>query len=440
MKRWFLRITLFLLWGGLIAGGYVAYDAHRFLTTPASGEPQEFLFTIAPGATFDRVAWDLKKAGAITDVPRFRLLAQFNDSLGKVRAGEFMISTGWTPEQVLRQVTQGQAVLYKLSLREGLTWWETARAIEAQGFARYEDFKDVIHDPEFLREWNIPFANAEGFLFPETYLMKKPRSPLDREQAYIVASTLVGMFWKKTEPLWTQLPAKDRLQASGTLLPRIPGAMQSPPTTSPGQASPQEPGGEAAPAPGQEAIPQASSGITADVPAPDRQDGPRPDQAAAEETAAGAPPEPVAARADISPEALRRWVILASLVEKETGVPEERARVSGVYANRLRLGMLLQCDPTIIYGVGESFSGAIRRSQLNDPKNLYNTYVHPGLTPGPICSSGLASLKAAFQPETHEFLYFVATGIDAGHTFSKTLAEHNKAVQVYRARMRARSQ
>jgi hypothetical protein len=140
----------------------------------------------------------------------------------------------------------------------------------------------------------------------------------------------------------------------------------------------------------------------------------------------------------VDPTALRQLVILASLVEKETGLPDERGRVAGVYANRLRRGMLLQCDPTIIYGIGPSFSGAIRRSQLEDADNRYNTYKHAGLPPGPICSPGLASLNAAFAPEQHEFLYFVATGLDGGHSFSKTMSEHNKAVQIYRSRMRSK--
>ena len=139
---------------------------------------------------------------------------------------------------------------------------------------------------------------------------------------------------------------------------------------------------------------------------------------------------------DLDPDALRRLVILASLVEKETAIPGERARVAGVYANRLRLGMLLQCDPTIIYGVGESFTGSIRKSQLNDAKNSYNTYIHAGLPPGPVCSPGLEAIKAAAIPERHDFLYFVATGVDGGHSFSKTLNDHNKAVQIYRSRMR----
>ncbi len=127
------------------------------------------------------------------------------------------------------------------------------------------------------------------------------------------------------------------------------------------------------------------------------------------------------------PEALHRMVILASLVEKETAIPAERPAVAGVYANRLRLGMLLQCDPTIIYGLGENFDGNLRRSHLQDASNPYNTYVHPGLPPGPICSPGKASLQAASSPEEHEFLYFVARP-DGSHQFSRTLREHTNAV------------
>jgi UPF0755 protein len=380
MKKWILRVFSFLVLALLLVVGGVAYDAYRFLNTPASDQPQDIIISIAPGSTFDRVAWDLKKAGAITDVDRFRILAYTENALGRVKAGEFQINTGWTPEQVLYQITEGQAVLYRLFIREGLTWWETARAVEAQGFARYEDFKAVIHDPDFLREHHIPFANAEGFLFPETYLLKRPRDPLDRQQAHDVASTMVRMFWRKSEPLWQDLPGK----AAPTAAHKPPaGAMSSPVPT-----------------------------VPAEPPA-----GPR-------------------TPAEVDPTALRRLVTLASLVEKETGVPAERGLVAGVFANRLRLGMLLQCDPTIPYGIGEKFSGAIRRSQLDDPKNLYNTYQHPGLPPGPIASAGLHSLRAAAAPDEHEYLYFVATGVDAGHTFSKTLNEHNKAVQVYRSRIR----
>lgn len=506
MKNFFLFLAKLLLFCILAGGGYIAYEAHRFLSTPASQTPEDVIISIAPGSTFDRVAWDLKKAGAITDVDRFRLLARLKEALGKVKAGDFLVNTGWTPERVLLQITEGKAVLYRLSLREGLTWWETARAVEAQGFATYEDFKAVIHDPDFLKEFNIPFANAEGFLFPETYLMKKPRNPLDREQAREVAATMVRMFWTKAEPLWKTLPPESE--------PATPGAMQSPPaeqvpvqpptqptTQSLGATVPEEPDSDRSktdallpPVPAAETETEGgtASGTTGSggalpriASAPPAQgeeqtsggrDRSLPDAGAVSQDAAGgkdmapqtaavaastdgavnaappaaapsvassSPPEPAPARqggpqlpADVGPQALRRLIILASLVEKETGVPSERALVAGVYANRLRLGMLLQCDPTIIYGIGENFTGSIRRSQIADPQNPYNTYQHPGLPPGPICSSGLDALKAAADPLQHEYLYFVATGIDGGHTFSKSLSEHNKAVQIYRARMR----
>jgi UPF0755 protein len=136
-----------------------------------------------------------------------------------------------------------------------------------------------------------------------------------------------------------------------------------------------------------------------------------------------------------NPDELHRMVILASLVEKETAIPSERPAVAGVYANRLRVGMLLQCDPTIIYGLGESFDGNLRRSHLLDPKNPYNTYVHPGLPPGPICSPGAAALKAASSPEKHDFYYFVARQ-DGSHHFSRTLREHTNAVIKYQRRGR----
>ena len=132
---------------------------------------------------------------------------------------------------------------------------------------------------------------------------------------------------------------------------------------------------------------------------------------------------------------LHRMVILASLVEKETAIPSERPAVAGVYANRLRVGMLLQCDPTIIYGLGESFDGNLRRSHLQDANNPYNTYVHPGLPPGPICSPGAAALQAASNPEQHDLFYFVARQ-DGSHHFSRTLREHTNAVIKYQRRGR----
>ena len=127
-------------------------------------------------------------------------------------------------------------------------------------------------------------------------------------------------------------------------------------------------------------------------------------------------------------------VTLASLVEKETAVPEERPLVASVFQNRLRLGMALDCDPTTIYAsmLEQRYRGTIYRSDL-DSANLYNTYKHTGLPPGPIANPGAASLKAAFTAAPTDYLYFVAKGDGSGgHQFSKSIEEHNRAVEQYR--------
>lgn len=130
---------------------------------------------------------------------------------------------------------------------------------------------------------------------------------------------------------------------------------------------------------------------------------------------------------------LHNKVILASLVEKETAVPEERARIAGVYTNRLQKGIRLQCDPTIIYGLGLQFDGNLTKKHLRDKSNEYNTYTHAGLPPGPICSPGKEALAAAKTPEKNKFIYFVAKK-DGTHYFSHTLEEHNRAVRKYQLR------
>lgn len=119
-------------------------------------------------------------------------------------------------------------------------------------------------------------------------------------------------------------------------------------------------------------------------------------------------------------------LILASIVEKETGSPADRGQVAGVFANRLRMGMLLQTDPTVIYGMGDKYQGRIRKVDLQTD-TPYNTYTRAGLPPTPIAMPGAASLLAAVQPQPTKALYFVARG-DGSSQFSATLEEHNRAV------------
>ncbi len=130
---------------------------------------------------------------------------------------------------------------------------------------------------------------------------------------------------------------------------------------------------------------------------------------------------------------------LASIVEKETGVAAERAKVAGVFINRLRRGIPLQSDPTVIYGItkGEiqnAGQGPLGRRLLTkdlETESPYNTYLHPGLPPGPIANPGRASIEAVLHPEEHDYIYFVADGT-GGHVFARTLAEHNSNVARWR--------
>jgi UPF0755 protein len=122
-------------------------------------------------------------------------------------------------------------------------------------------------------------------------------------------------------------------------------------------------------------------------------------------------------------------LILASIVEKETGASSDRAKVAAVFANRLRVGMPLQTDPTVIYGLGDAFDGNLRKRDLQTD-TAYNTYTRNGLPPTPIAMPGKASLLAAVRPDASKALFFVSRG-DGSSEFSETLADHNRAVNKY---------
>jgi len=314
--------------------GFVGYRAYEFLSLPPASPGETKTVLIEPGQSFEATAKMLAAEGVVRDADGLRLLARLTDKAGKVKAGEFEVSTGWTPTQLLDFLTTSKGVQHKLAAPEGLPMRQIARLAEEAGLCSAAAFLKAASDPKLLAKYDIPAATAEGFLFPNTYLFTRKRG----DDGTYVVEAMLKEFRRQAEAIWPgDKPAGKNLLAA---------------------------------------------------------------------------------------------VTLASIVEKETGVDAERPRVAGVFVNRLAKGMLLQTDPTIIYGLGEKFNGNLTRANLEDTANPYNTYVRPGLPPGPICSPGLKSLQAVAAPEAHDLYYFVATG-EGEHKFSKTLDEHVNAVNKY---------
>lgn len=356
MKKLFLILSFFII--GIAAIIFFAWrEAEHFLNTPASEKSAEILFNVAAGSRMEQIAKKLEEAGLVSSARKFSILAWMQGQDRKLKAGRFLLNRNWKPGQILTALVDGRPALDRITIPEGLTWWQTGKLLADNGFVRFDDFRDAIHDPAFLRHYGIPFNSAEGFLMPDTYLLKKPlpdnpdESNSEKEfdwksQSRKIAGRLVDNFWIKSASVW----------------PAVKGSVKKRPSETD----------------------------------------------------------------------LKKWVILASIVEKETAIPEERPKVAGVYQNRLDKNMLLQADPTIIYGLGSDFSGPLLRRHIEDESNAYNTYRHAGLTPGPIASFGISALKAAVRPEQHKYLYFVAKTDGGAHNFSETLADHNEAVRQYR--------
>jgi len=297
------------------------------LNIPESG----VVYEIAAGTSLKQLAYDLQRRG-ITGHPHYLVwLGRELDLAHRLQAGEYEITAGMTPENLLRKLAGGEVIQHAITLIEGQTFKEMLAVITANG--------DIVHTldgvgtEELMTRLGHKGEHPEGRFLPDTYHFPQGTTDL-------------------------------------AFLTRAYNAME---------------------------------------------------RHLAEEWAAREEGLPLETPYEV--------LILASIVEKETGVAGERPVIAGVFIRRLQKGMRLQTDPTVIYGLGDRFDGNLRASDLRND-TPYNTYTRDGLPPTPIAMPGAASIHAVLHPDKGDALFFVADG-SGGHYFSRTLKEHELAVQKF---------
>ncbi|MFZ3582340.1 endolytic transglycosylase MltG [Loktanella sp. DJP18] len=365
----FLIVALFLL-AGVIVWGTQAYKAPGPLA-------QGICVQVESGSTMRRVSQQLEEQGAVSSGAIFRMGADYSDLAGDLKAGSFLVPEQASMQQIVGIVTSsgqstcGTEVVYRVGVRRNLV---QVRELDpaTSSFTEVAEFD--------------PAVDAA----PAAYETVKEQA--DTRYRLAVAEGVTS--WQIANAL-REIDILD-----GTIAETPPEGMLAP------DSYEFQPGDDRAAIIAQMQAAQAQ--ILADA---------------------------WAARADGLPvETPEEALILASLVEKETGVPTERRQVASVFVNRMERGMRLQTDPAVIYGVtkGEGILGrGLRRSEL-DAETPWNTYVIPGLPPTPIANPGRASIEAALNPDSTDFVFFVADG-SGGHAFATNLDDHNRNVAAWRA-------
>ena len=340
MKK-FLRAIAVLALLAILAVGAVVWWSRGWLQTPIATLHESTVFEIPRGASLRTVASDLQRQGLLDQPQIWIAWARIMRRAGDLKAGEYALQPGLTPQQLLDVLSSGAVVLHSVTFIEGSTFADVRKLLRTNEAVR-NDYADKSAE-EIMQALGAPGLHPEGQFFPDTYHF--PRGSTDLEllaMAHRRMTTELEAAWQARDPT---LPLASAYEA----------------------------------------------------------------------------------------------LILASVVEKETALDRERPLVAGVFVERLRRGMRLQTDPTVIYGIGEAYDGNIRRADLlrDTP---YNTYTRTGLPPTPIALPGLDSLRAAVKPTMSGAIFFVATGEpDGSHFFSGTLKEHEAAVRRYLQKIRRRT-
>ena len=326
MRALIRALILLLLLAALAAGG-----AWWWLNQPLNLTAPSLELEIEPGTTPRGVAQNVVKAGVQTDA---RLLYAWFRLSGKdraIKAGNYELSTGLTPYELLQKLARGEESLRALTIVEGWNWRQVRAALAREEFLKQDSAG--LSDEAVMTALGRVGVMPEGRFFPDTYTYAKGSSDM------AVLRRAMHSMDRRLADAWAMRAANTPLKSADEAL------------------------------------------------------------------------------------------ILASIVEKETGRAADRAQIAGVFANRLRIGMRLQTDPTVIYGVGASFDGNLRKRDLQTD-TPWNTYTRAGLPITPIAMPGKAALMAAVQPDQTKALYFVAKGDGTSH-FSASLDEHNRAVNRY---------
>ncbi len=364
----------FLIVGLFLLGGVVLWGAKQY--SNAGPLEQGICLQVRSGSNMRAVSKDLEAQGALSSASIFRIGADYSGKAPSLKAGSFLIPEGASMEEIVDIVTRGgqntcgTEVVYRVGV--------TRNQVEIREL-----------DPATNRFVEVAKYNPAEDATPDDYARVK-EDP-DTQYSVVVAEGVTS--WQ----VLTSLSEIDGLEADVTEVPSegvlAPDAYEFTPGTK-------------------------VSEIIGKMEASQR-------QILSEAWATRA--------ADLPFDTLEEALILASIIEKETGVPEERGQVASVFINRLRQGMRLQTDPTVIYGItkGEGVLGrGLRQSELR-AETPYNTYVIEGLPPTPIANPGKASIEAALNPEETDYIFFVADGT-GGHAFAATLAEHNQNVAKWR--------
>ncbi|RGE45485.1 endolytic transglycosylase MltG [Comamonas testosteroni] len=326
MRAFFRALIILLLLAAVAAGG-----AWWWLHQPLPLAKPNLELEIEPGTTPRGVAQNVVKAGVQTDA---RLLYAWFRLSGKdrsIKAGNYELSTGLTPYELLQKLARGEESLRALTIVEGWNWRQVRAALAREEFLKHDSAG--LSDEAVMTALDRAGVHPEGRFFPDTYTYAKGSSDM------AVLRRAMHAMDRRLADAWEMRAANTPLKSADEAL------------------------------------------------------------------------------------------ILASIVEKETGKAVDRAQIAGVFSNRLRIGMLLQTDPSVIYGLGAKFDGNLRKRDLQTD-TPWNTYTRGGLPITPIAMPGKAALMAAVQPEQTKALYFVARGDGTSH-FSATLDEHNRAVNRY---------